>query len=259
MISAKLKEQLQVLKDSSRIPGVILITGLYENFEAENGSEAEPERGFKAEKLIEAARLLEDSEVSEAKGSLVFLESEAGASIKVDDVRSLLKNLSFQNWDSSAKRYVLVPRAELLTVQSSNALLKSLEESPEGTHFILGAPSKRSVLKTVLSRAFVLSEEAEGHKEGLKFKNEQNVFYEAFFSQNSERLLKAARADLKYEWQEFSWGVKEKFISKVYSGDLDKKEWHKLFNFMDEVDQKIEANMDVKWLAASIDRFGFSG
>lgn len=252
MISAKLKKRLAILKDSKKIPSVILVTGLYETY----GSEKSEGR---KDKLIQIAKILEASDISEAKGSLLFLDSEGEAVVKVDEVRFLLKSISLQNWDGNAKRYVLVPRAELLTVQSSNALLKSLEESPKGTHFILGAPSKRSVLRTVLSRSFVLNEESEELNHGLDGERALNTFSEAFFHQKFDQLLKLARIDLKYEWQRFSLNVKEEFISEVYSGDLDKKEWSRLFSFMDEVDQKIEANIDVKWLASSIERFDFKG
>lgn len=242
MISLKLIEQLKVLKESKRIPNVVLITGLYDH-------------ETKSAKLIEAARVLEGSEVSEAKGSVIFLESEGASSIKVDDVRDLLKNISLRSWDTKSGRFILVPRAELLTVQSSNALLKSLEESPEGTYFILGAPSKRSLLKTILSRSFILNEDTDDlvSREGV------NVFYEAFFIKNYDPFAKIARGDLKYEWQEFSLRVKEDFVTKVYSGDLNKSEWHRLFNFMDDMDEKIEANMDTKWIASAIERFSFNG
>ncbi len=242
MISQNLKDRLAVIKESGKVPNVLLVTGLYD-------------QDVKSEQLIEVVKNIESSEVSEAKGNIIFLDSESLSTIKVDDVRDLLKRISLRNWDSGSGRYVLVPRSELLTVQSSNALLKSLEEAPDGTYFVLGAPSKRSVLRTILSRSFVLNEELGD----LNTKESANIFEEAIFNSNLEPFLKVVRADLKAEWQDFSLKAKDKFVSEVYSGELNKAEWHRLFDFMDDLDEKIEANMDTKWLASSIERFGFNG
>lgn len=241
MISSNLKNKLNDLKLSEKIPGVILITGLYD-------------QESKLETLSEASNILEGQETTTAKGNLIVLDSENASAIKVDDVRGLLKLISLKNWDADSRRYVVIPRAELLTVQSSNALLKSLEEAPEGTHFILGAPSKRSLLKTILSRSFILSADSD---EGRQ-KVEANVFYDAFFEKNTEPLSKLSKSDLPYEWQSFSIKLKEVFVSQAYSGELDHQEWHRLFDYTEELGQKIEASMDIKWLVSSIERFGFS-
>ncbi len=241
MISSSLEKKLSILKKTKKIPNVFLITGLYD-------------QETKAKILVEIACYLEGSTVSEAKGSIIFLNSQALSSIKVDEVRDLLKKISLRNWDPLSGRYVLVPKSELLTTQSSNALLKSLEETPKGTCFILGAPSKRSVLKTVLSRSFVINEEVDY----LTLKEKLNVFEEAFFTKDLNPFLKLSKKDIQGEWQEFFLKVKENFINKAYSGELDKNEWHRLFDFIDDLDEKIKANMDVKWLASSIQRFGFN-
>ncbi len=242
MISLSLEKKLLALKKAKKIPNFLLITGLYH-------------QEIKAQRLVEIACYLEGSKVSEARGSVIFLGSQALNSIKVDEVRNLLKKLSLCNWDPSSGRYILVPKSELLTAQSSNALLKSLEETPKDTYFILGAPSKRSVLKTVLSRSFVINEDV-GH---LASKEKLNVFEEAFFTKDFKSLVKLSKKDIQEEWQEFSLKARENFIHKAYSGELNKNEWHRLFDFMDDLDEKIKANMDIKWLALAIQRFGFNG
>lgn len=243
MISSKLKEQLGTIRSSGKVPGVLLVTGLY-NVEE------------KSSKLEEIAREMDGGDVSEAKGGLVFLTPEDSNSIKVDDVRDLLKKISLRNWSADQKRYILIPQAELLTVQSSNALLKSLEEAPQGTHFILGAPAKRSVLKTIQSRSFIVSED---QSTAMTPKEEGNSFYKAFFEKSFEQLSKTVRTDLKAELQDFSLKIREVFVEEAYSGELNHQEWHRLFDFIDELDQKIEANMDTKWVLAAVERFSFNG
>ncbi len=56
---------------------------------------------------------------------------------------------------SGAARAFVIPEAENLNPSSANALLKVLEEPPSDTYFILAAPSRGSVLPTVLSRCVV--------------------------------------------------------------------------------------------------------
>lgn len=237
-------DKIQTLKKSSKVPSVILVTGL----KVDN----------RLEQLALAATELESQSVTEAKGNKIILNSEPGVSIKVNDVRDLLKKMSLRNWGEGSSRYVLIPHAELLTVQSSNALLKSLEEAPEGTYFLMAAPSKNSLLKTIISRSFVIyvadtspGDEAEGES--------RTAFEAAFFEKDSSALTTLNKSDLKRDWDVFGLRLKDKFCEKVYSGEIDSAEWYRLFDFMSEIDQKIGAHTDTKWLASSIERFDFHG
>ncbi len=82
-------------------------------------------------------------------GSLLTLEP-SGEWIKVDQVHEVLKNLSLRALFDF--RIVLIEQAERLNPQSSNALLKILEEPPENTHFILITSSLSRLLPTIRSR-----------------------------------------------------------------------------------------------------------
>lgn len=73
--------------------------------------------------------------------------------IRVKDISALRSILG----STSAKRVVCIPNAEHLLPQAANALLKTLEEPPKNTRFLLGAPSKRSVLPTIYSRCKIIS------------------------------------------------------------------------------------------------------
>ena len=236
------KDKIRTLKRSGKLPTVLLITGL-------KSDEA-------LEQLELIAQELENKTVTEAKGNKLILGSEPGVSIKVDDVRDLLKKMSLRNWEEGAARYILVPHAEMLTVQSSNALLKSLEEAPEKTHFLLASPSKSGLLKTIVSRSFTIY--FPDHSEKIKT-DKTSAFEAAFLSKNFGPLENTSRSDLKEDWDLFSSRVKNAFFEKVYSGELDSAEWYRLFDFMSEIEQKIGAHSDPKWLVSSIERFGFDG
>jgi DNA polymerase-3 subunit delta' len=85
---------------------------------------------------------------------LVFLEP-AGQSIKIQQIRDIQKSFSLKAMESSYKVYVLT-RADLLTPEASNALLKFLEEPATPVVAILLANRKASLLPTVISRCQIM-------------------------------------------------------------------------------------------------------
>ncbi|MCC7405197.1 MAG: AAA family ATPase [Bdellovibrionales bacterium] len=74
-----------------------------------------------------------------------------GLQIKMEQAQEVLRFLNLQAWGKA--RIVLLEDAHLLNVQAANALLKSLEEPPEKTFFILTAINAQSVLATIRSRS----------------------------------------------------------------------------------------------------------
>jgi len=240
-MSLLLIDKIKTLKQMDKVPSVILVTGL--------------EEAQCTEQLQLAAEELDGQSVTEAKGNKLVLVSEPGASIKVDDVRDLLKKMSLRNWAVGSSRYILIPHAELLTTQSSNALLKSLEEAPEGTYFLMAAPSKNNLLKTIISRSFVIYAPQETSSEDLG----ETAFETAFFGKDATVLAATSRADLRRDWDVFGVRLKDRFCEKVYSGEINSSEWYRLFDFMSEIDQKIGTHTDPKWLASAVERFGFHG
>jgi len=74
-----------------------------------------------------------------------------GVSIKIDQVRSLRKKLTYKPVIASM-RFVFLVKANAMTIESANALLKILEEPPSNTIFILIVENQRDVLQTISSR-----------------------------------------------------------------------------------------------------------
>lgn len=77
-------------------------------------------------------------------------------SIPIDAVRSVRGFLSSRG-DHGAWRVVIVDSADELNVNAANALLKSLEEPPPRTLFLLVSSEPGRLLKTIRSRCRVLS------------------------------------------------------------------------------------------------------
>jgi len=75
----------------------------------------------------------------------------ASGDIPVDRIRTVCAEISTTSL-SAEGRAVILYGAHHLRASSANALLKSLEEPPEGVLFILTAPSAANVLPTIRSR-----------------------------------------------------------------------------------------------------------
>ena len=72
-----------------------------------------------------------------------------GASISVEMIRSLTKRFSLKN---EGVRCVIIAEAERMNLAAANAFLKTLEEVPPNTYFILTTISSNLLLETIRSR-----------------------------------------------------------------------------------------------------------
>ncbi|HWI17900.1 MAG TPA: DNA polymerase III subunit [Vicinamibacterales bacterium] len=86
---------------------------------------------------------------------VIMLEPDDRASIKIDVVRDVLSKTGFRPFEGR-KRVVLIREADTLEPASQNSLLKSLEEPPPGTMFILTTAVPGALLPTVRSRCMRL-------------------------------------------------------------------------------------------------------
>ena len=74
-------------------------------------------------------------------------------SIKIEEIRDILNAASLKSYEGKWKVFIFYS-AEKLTADASNALLKTLEEPPPRTLFILTAESRSAILETIQSRSF---------------------------------------------------------------------------------------------------------
>ncbi|MFA3781906.1 ATP-binding protein [Melioribacteraceae bacterium 4301-Me] len=78
---------------------------------------------------------------------------ENANSIKINSIRDIKRFIAF-NYADVNKRIIIILEAHLMNEEAQNALLKSLEEPPEGIVFILLTSDKNKLLPTILSRCW---------------------------------------------------------------------------------------------------------
>ena len=78
----------------------------------------------------------------------------SGANIKMEQAKEVLEFLSLKSLGGN--RVIIIDQAQLLNPQAANALLKTLEEPPEGTFFFLIAPSVAGIMPTIRSRSRIV-------------------------------------------------------------------------------------------------------
>jgi len=78
-------------------------------------------------------------------------ETKAKADIKVEQIRELVSETFGKPFEAKARCFV-IDEAHLMNPAAANSLLKSLEEPPATTHFVLVSSSPQALLPTILSR-----------------------------------------------------------------------------------------------------------
>ncbi len=105
------------------------------------------EQGISSEPCGECSSCME---VDQGR-SLDLIEIDAASRTGVDDMRELLDNVQYAPTRSRFKVY-LIDEVHMLSKQSFNALLKTLEEPPAHIKFLLATTDPQKVPVTVLSR-----------------------------------------------------------------------------------------------------------
>jgi DNA polymerase-3 subunit delta' len=102
-----------------------------------------------------AAQLLQSS--PESYPYFRHIQPDKPDSIGIEQIRGLQSFLALKvPGTKMTSRIILIEDAHLLTTESQNALLKTLEEPPAGTMLILTVAHEQSLLPTIRSRAQVL-------------------------------------------------------------------------------------------------------
>ncbi|NYE60199.1 DNA polymerase-3 subunit delta' [Duganella sp. 1224] len=94
--------------------------------------------------------------------------------IKIEQIRSLADFMNISTHRQGLRVVVLYP-AEALNMPASNALLKTLEEPPPGTVFLLASNSLDRLLPTILSRCRKFALPMPNHAEALAWLKAQGV------------------------------------------------------------------------------------
>ena len=103
--------------------------------------------------------------------NLDLIEIDAASNRGIDDIRTLRENIKLSPSAARMKVYI-IDEVHMLTTEAFNALLKTLEEPPEHTLFILATTDPQKIPQTIASRVtkleFKLASAAE-LLEALKF------------------------------------------------------------------------------------------
>lgn len=94
--------------------------------------------------------------------------------IKIDQIRALADFMNVSTHRSGMRVVVLYP-AEALNTAAANSLLKTLEEPPPNTMFLLVSNRLDRLLPTILSRCRKFALALPSHDEGLAWLQQQNV------------------------------------------------------------------------------------
>ncbi len=74
--------------------------------------------------------------------------------VKIESIREMIQFTALTSW--VPHRFVVINHVERMTLQAANAVLKTLEEPPEGVHFVLITSNLSQVLPTIRSRCQVM-------------------------------------------------------------------------------------------------------
>ncbi|MFH1593659.1 MAG: DNA polymerase III subunit [Candidatus Omnitrophota bacterium] len=92
----------------------------------------------------------------EAHPDVALVEPKGAASaIGIGEIRSIITKANFKPY-AGRKKVFIIDDAQLLTSEASNAFLKTLEEPPRNTIFILIATSKELLIATIVSRCHMV-------------------------------------------------------------------------------------------------------
>lgn len=130
-----------------------------------------------------------------------FLVEPDGNSIKINQIRQLMKTILEKPIESSKKVYI-INNADTMTKEAQNCILKTLEEPPEYVVIILIASSENGILTTIKSRCTKLYFNNLSNDEIKKYTNEKlnsNIYDDEILKLCSGSISKTQKVVQKQE------------------------------------------------------------
>lgn len=129
--------------------------------------------------------------------SFDVIEIDAASNNGVDEIRDIKDKSNYSTTKSLYKIYI-IDEIHMLSKSAFNALLKTLEEPPEKTIFLLATTEINKIPETVLSRLIILNLETLNEKEIFAKLNEIAINENASFSDDSLKYVaKIANGSLR--------------------------------------------------------------
>lgn len=105
----------------------------------------------KKSKVFEPCNRCQNCLAISSGSSIDVIEMDAASNRKIDEMRDLIDKVKFLPAHNRFKVYI-IDEVHMLTTESFNALLKTLEEPPSQTLFILATTESSKLPKTIISR-----------------------------------------------------------------------------------------------------------
>lgn len=110
--------------------------------------------GSKKEDFSEFVNKIHGKEV-EKSPDVHILDSTEKNSIGIEEIKDFQKEMMYKPFEEE-KQIGIIKEAEKLTPQAQNALLKTLEDSPDTSIYILFVDNERNLLPTIRSRGKIV-------------------------------------------------------------------------------------------------------
>lgn len=179
----------------------------------------------------------------------------------IKSIKDLIHRLHLKSADSERPRGVLIEDAHLLTTEAANSFLKTLEEPPGDTIFVLTASNRELVLETITSRCSVIELGIRNYELGEEEKNKaQEVFEKLTKARVGERLKFLEALGTRQEAIDFclkqTHTVRELMLRNINIKDKQQyQRWGEtiiLLELLEQTRRDLEANVNVKLTMAEL-------
>lgn len=116
-----------------------------------------------------------------------------GAGVKIHQTRKMQHFVNLESYEGG-RQVVIIHNAHTMQIAAANSLLKTLEEPPAGTYFILTAPVGDSLLQTILSR--VVWVRLNGEESSAETENSADTLLKEEMFVKAKEFLKILSGDL---------------------------------------------------------------
>ncbi len=160
--NSAIRERLKTILASTSIPHAFLLTGTKGAGKTSTARIIAKAINCEKNKFAEKGESIEPCNECEICKSITqgnaldIIEMDAASNRKIDEMRELIDKVKFKPVYARYKVYI-IDEVHMLTTESFNALLKTLEEPPESTIFILATTEIEKLPKTIVSRCVHLN------------------------------------------------------------------------------------------------------
>ena len=171
-------------------------------------------------------------------------KDEKVRSLKIEEVRSVLHEASLKPFEGKWKVFVF-QGAERLTLEAANALLKTLEEPPGHSVFLLLVEAKAHLLETIQSRGFeirVPPEPEPDPREAGEIRLLEEKGWEGFF----EGIRASSRTELAGVLENLLRYFKTRSAEEWPKSPTRSENFLKAFDSVYEVQEAVDANVNQK-------------